>query len=172
MEELVEEDYEDSHIYIISFSASFFSLLSFVSAQNKKTTGIDSSVPARTRERLKERLQVLIELQKAKNYEKLYSLLTTNGTDSKESFIKSNETLDALGRAELLIFIPKETYLLEPGNDWGFIKGCGEYVEKGKKKYFESQVESAYENGDWYFRSLIGVSGGNGTKVKKCSMQK
>jgi len=133
---------------------------SFAFAQNSKNT----------RERLNERLQVLIELQKSKDYERLYDLLTKKETDSKESFVKSSKTFDSLGRAELLKFVPKEVYLIEPSNDWGLIKGCGEFVEKGKKKLLESQVEVVYENDDWYFSSLITISSAFGIKPKKCSL--
>ncbi|RME18315.1 MAG: hypothetical protein D6799_03035, partial [Bacteroidetes bacterium] len=82
---------------------------SFAFAQDSKNT----------RERLNERLQMLIELQKLKDYERLYDLLTKKGADSKESFVKTNKTFDSFGRAELSKFVPKGVYLIEPGNDWG-----------------------------------------------------
>ena len=40
---------------------------------------------------------------------------------------------------------------------WGFITGCGEFKEKSRTRYFEAQVEAAYENGDrgWAFPSVV-----------------
>lgn len=139
--------------------------MGFTYAQN-------SPVP-NNRERLKERLQILLKSDEQKDYEKLYELLAEeqrNSYGSKGSFIKFKTTADSIAKQRLTKFIAREFSLTPLGNE-AIIIGCGEYVRKGKKKLLESQVEAVYENNDWYFRSLIGVSDGFGTKAKKCSMK-
>lgn len=85
--------------------------------------------------------------------------------------MKAYKTSDKKGLSFVLSrFVVTEVYLLYADYYW-MIKGCGEYIEKGKKKCLESQIEAVYENNDWYFSSLIGASVGFGTKPTKCSTQ-
>ncbi|MEZ5429250.1 MAG: hypothetical protein R2747_23585, partial [Pyrinomonadaceae bacterium] len=89
---------------------------------------------------------------------------------SKESFVKFKTTADSISEQRLTKFIAKE-FNLTPLDNEAIIIGCGQYVRKEKKRMLESQVEAVFENNDWYFRSLVGVSIGFGTKAKKCSMK-
>lgn len=147
-------------------------------SQQVSSKDIFADVPEKNRERLKERLQTLISFQQMSNYEKIYELMSEDvkKTGSKESFVKTHkeydETFERDGlRILLLKFSPKDVYSLYQDYYW-MINGCGEYLDSKKKKYYESQVEAVYEDGDWYFRSLIGVSVGFGTPLKKCKMPK
>lgn len=138
--------------------------------QNKEvsTTNVVTKT-TNSRERLEERLQTLIRFQTANDYGKIHGLMTQSA-GPKDSFIEINQKFDALGQAKLSKFVLDNVYLLEPGNQRGLIKGCGEYVEDKKKKYYESQAEAIYENNDWYFSSSVTISSGFGMKPKPCSV--
>lgn len=134
------------------------------------TNQIVAQNPNGNRARLDDRLRKLVELQRTHDYENLFVLMSSRSADSKDTFVKINQSLDALERPELLRFLPRQVYLVEPGNDWGIIVGCGEYVERGRKRRLESQVEAIYENDEWYFSSLITISSSFGQKPQKCSL--
>src|SRR5690606_10796551 len=137
--------------------------LAFAGAASSQTSN-------NTRERLNERLTVLIERQVSKDYENIYGDLLSRSETTKETFVQSNRKADVVGRRTLSKFVPQHIFLREPENLWGFITGCGEFKEKGRTRYFEAQVEAAYENGDWYFAALIYIDAAFGRKPKGCSI--
>jgi hypothetical protein len=130
-----------------------------------------SSTPLenKSRERLKQRLEDFLIHHQRKEYEQLYGLLAKEqreGYGSVEKFIEFKKSADKTG--ELLLAFSAKSFSVSSAGNEALIIGCGKYQTDHKKHWLQSQVEAVYENGDWYFRSLIGTSAGFGTSPKKC----
>jgi hypothetical protein len=121
------------------------------------------------RERLRYRLRIFSLYDQQKQYQKLYTLLAKEqreGYGSWEKFAEFKKHANQSG--ELLVSFSARSFLLASSRDYALIVGCGKYQRDNKTEYIESQVEAVYESGDWYFRSLVGVSAAFGTEPKKC----
>jgi hypothetical protein len=121
------------------------------------------------RQRLKYRLRIFSIYDHQKQYQKLYALLAKEerkGYGSWEKFAEFKKHANQSG--ELLVSFSAKSFLLTSSRNYALIVGCGKYQSDNKTEYIDSQVEAVYESGDWYFRSLIGVSAAFGTEPKKC----
>nr|HQU82897.1 hypothetical protein [Pyrinomonadaceae bacterium] len=120
--------------------------------------------------KLRERFNIFLDFQKQKNYEQLYEMLAQEQrkASTKENFIEIYQNSDKTNDDQLNAFIIKKIGVLGLSN-FGIVEGCGQYIENKKKKSYDSKVEVVFENGDWYFRSLIGVNTSFNSKAKKCS---
>jgi hypothetical protein len=123
-----------------------------------KTQEPFAKVPAPLRARLIQRLKSLIDYQREKQWEKLYTLLSVTSTqgESKEDFIKRNQRwyTEVAPDDLILDFHPRDTVVHESSADTGrwIIYGCAKVREKG----LQASVEAHRERGDWYF-SPVGI---------------
>jgi len=123
------------------------------------------AVPEHLRARLIERLDLYVEYERTRQYEKLYDLLLESvavpRTLDREGYAEASRRLIAKGyRSVLLKFKPHSTLALtlndgdvERYDIWGTAK-----VDDGKKIYErEAAIEARWINGDWYFSGVADV---------------
>lgn len=123
------------------------------------------AVPEHLRARLIERLELYVEYERARQYEKLYDLLLESIAVPQKldraAYIAASKNSIAKGyRSVLLKFKPQWTLALSLNDEdvvrydiWGVAK-----VADGKKIYErEAAIEARWINGDWYFSSVADV---------------
>jgi hypothetical protein len=119
-----------------------------VSAQKKRSTPdeVFVTVPAQLRQRLIERLNLLVTYQSKRDWDKVYELLTDRyrGDDTRQKFVAQQKHA-----AHLSKFSPDATtdsYHSESDGEWS-IWGCGEYGSWPGDKYivrwFKRTVKTA-----------------------------
>lgn len=119
-------------------------------------------VPAALRVGLVERLKLLIEYQRAQQWEKQYELLSISSIqgDSKEEYAKRNRHWyrEVVPEDLILDFAPKATTTHEASADagWWTIYGCAKLRRNGRTEQLSASVDAHRERGNWYF-STIGV---------------
>ncbi len=143
------------NLKIIFFIVALLSCSTMTYSQNKEKTKPDAfaDVPTDMRESFVERLNLFVEFQIAKDWNKSYDVLgekyerSIGGGLSRERYLKEPPHLT------LKKFTPKSVFLLlgtaEEG--WWMIQGCGEYKGSGK---LESSVQAYRENGEWFFADV------------------
>jgi hypothetical protein len=111
------------------------------------------------RERLIERLQLLVKYQKARQWAKQYDLLSSLMTraEGKRDFIhRTQKAYARWGRTPLLAFTPYKVSLVQVDASqrvW-FISGCSQVLEKGRAVNKLATVEAYWEGNDWYFSEV------------------
>lgn len=118
-----------------------------------------ASVPTTLRARLVERLKLLIEYQRAQQWQKQYDLLSVAATqgDSREEHIARLNRVYAEGLGDILIdFTPRAVTYGSGAPFDAAIFGCVKLREKGRIVELHGSVEAYRENDDWFF-SPIGV---------------
>ncbi len=135
-----------------------------------------ASVPVSLRQRLVERLNLLIEYQKAQQWDKQYDLLAAPviQDDTKESHVKRLEQWYAQGLGDILVgFVPRSVAVHSDSMDHGewTLFGCAK-LRKGKRIVNLSASVSAYrEEGDWYFSPIQVINPIDG-KPERCPYHK
>ena len=135
-----------------------------VNAQGKVQKKFEA-VPEHLRARLIERLELYVEYERTRQYDKLYDLLLESIAVplklDREAYVAASEGTIAKGyRSVLLKFKPHSTLALSLNDEdvvrydiWGVAK-----VNDGKKIYErEAAIEARWINGDWYFGSVADV---------------
>ena len=133
--------------------------------EQKKEQKVFAVIPQHLRERLIERLNLYVEYERMKQYEKLYDLLWDYVVDpnslSREAYVEAVRKRIAEGyRSVLLEFKPTGIIDLSlPDEDiirydiWGTAKvdSEGEIYKK------DAAIEARWMNGDWYFSNVADV---------------
>ncbi len=109
------------------------------------------AVPAAERNGLIDRLKMLVQHEKAQQWEMVYHLLY-NPNENMREFIFRKKKIPS----RIVSFEPIEVFYIEREGSWGII-GCAETTEPmGKHKRMEMQTGAKEKNGEWYF-SEIGI---------------
>lgn len=119
-------------------------------------------IPENQRARLIEGLNLLIEYQSARDWERVYDLLTDSirGGRSRQDFANSRRELENITPAStILAFAPTEAIPVDEWQDGGAwqILGCAKYRRKGGIRQLKSAVEAVLRQGEWRFTE-IGVA--------------
>ncbi|MCU1438926.1 MAG: hypothetical protein JWP66_2013, partial [Naasia sp.] len=126
-------------------------------SQSKEKTKQDAfaDVSENMRKNLVERLNLFIEYQIAKDWNRAYGLLGEQYKQSIGGGLSRERYLEKPSHLILKRFTPKAAYLLlgTAEDGWWMIEGCGEFKGSGKLK---SQIEAYRQNGEWFF-SDVGV---------------
>ncbi|HEY0004919.1 MAG TPA: hypothetical protein VGB17_08915 [Pyrinomonadaceae bacterium] len=131
-------------------------------------------VPEVRRARLIERLKLLIEYQKAQQWEKQYDLLSslTTRAEGKKDFVsRTRKAYTMWGRTPLLSFEPQKVGQIKVDmrrKVW-FIAGCSQVLEKGRKVNKLAFIEAYWERGDWFFSEVQNI--GTGASNDPCTQQ-
>jgi hypothetical protein len=118
--------------------------------KNKLKKDVFADVPENIRARLSERLNLFIQYQYNKQWDKVYDMLSEQskpsiqGGQTKDSFIKTHS------RGDLVKFSPKSISLMWGTKDDGtwMIEGCGEYDTLGPNEKLKSAIEATRQSGD------------------------
>jgi hypothetical protein len=146
-----------------------YSLLALAQATNNE---IFAPIPEAQRSRLIERLNLLVEYQKTKQWAKQYDLLSPQMTraESKRDYVnRTRQAYSKWGRAPLLEFMPRMVRLtpIDANQRVWFIVGCSQLLEKGQKINATGLVEAYWEKNDWFFSEVQNV--GTGREDDPCS---
>jgi hypothetical protein len=119
-------------------------------------------IPEGERARLVQRLNLLVEYQRTKQWAKQYDLLASLLTraESKRDFVsRTRQAYTRWGRTPLLAFTPYKvaSVQVDAGRKAWFIYGCSQVLEKGQKVSQFAFVEAYKERNDWFFSELQGV---------------
>ncbi len=130
-----------------------------------KEEKVFAAVPQHLRARLIERLNLYIEYERTKQYEKLYDLLwesvATPTNLSRDAYVEASKRTIAKGyRSVLLKFKPTDTLVLSLNDEdqgrydiWGTAR-----VDDGEKIYEKNAaIEARWINGEWYFSGVADV---------------
>jgi hypothetical protein len=123
-------------------------------AQNQDVFA-EVSAPVRTR--LAERLKLLIEYDRAQQWEKMYDLLSDRFLqgETKEHLVSRRcYVAEKLGGDELIEFTPQSITSLHEETGWWLIRGCGEFRQSGSSRRVDTVVEAYLQNGEWYFSQI------------------
>lgn len=145
-------------------------------ARNQDVSDPLLPIPVHQRARLIERLNLLVEYQRAQQWDKIYDLLTASikGGRSREDYANRRRELeDSLPISTLLAFVPSEAITVDESRDGGawFILGCAQYQRKGKNVQIKSGVTAELQNNEWFF-SEIGAATQIDGPEEPCSTQK
>ncbi len=133
--------------------------------EQKKEQKVFAAVPQHLRARLIERLNLYVEYERTKQYEKLYDLLWEYVVDpnslSKEDYVKASKKTIAEGyRGILLEFKPTDTLDLSL-NDEGEVRydiwGTAKVNSEGEIYEKDAAIEARWINGEWYFSGVADV---------------
>jgi hypothetical protein len=131
---------------IISFTA-FTVALSF--GQSEKAKDAFAAIPESIRAGLVERLNLLVEYERTRQWGKLSDLLYQAERLSKQHFVRERYKRK-LGKGEgLFDFIPKRSYFFEAEQRW-IVEGCGKVRGGGRVMSATAIVRAVLEDGEWY----------------------
>jgi hypothetical protein len=123
-------------------------------AQNQD---VFAEVSASVRERLAERLKLLIEYDRTQQWERMYDLLSDRFLqgETKEHLVNRRRYVaEKLSGDELIEFTPKSITSLHEESGWWLIRGCGEFRQSGSSRRVDTVVEAYLQNGEWYFSQI------------------
>jgi hypothetical protein len=109
-------------------------------------------VPRPVRGRLIERLKLLLEYERTRQYDKEFDLLSNIYTqESREKFLKRIGGKDKLDFTPISIGI----VLREKDYEWWWIDGCATKIDSGKR--LDAYVWAYLQHGEWYF-SVVAIN--------------
>ena len=131
-------------------------LLLPVSGQVADGLNVFDPVPANQRSHLNQRLTLLIEYQRTKQYAKLLEMLPKIHTQhpelTKEKFLAQ---IRMLGKAHIVDFVPEYT-TENPTIDGEYeINGCAKVREGWGTKKWRAAIYASLEHGEWYFSDIL-----------------
>ncbi len=149
-----------------TFLLVFISSVLFAQALSRtKEEKVFAAVPQHLRPMLIERLNLYVEYERTKQYEKLYDLLwesvATPTNLSRDAYVEASKRTIAQGyRSVLLEFKPTDTLVLTINDEdlvrydiWGTAK-----VDDGEKIFErDAAIEARLINGEWYFSGVADV---------------
>ncbi len=124
--------------------------------QAKDRLKVFNPVPADQRAHLAERLKLLIEYQRTKQYDKLFELFPKIHTQhpelTEEKFLAD---IRMQGKSHIVDFVPE--YSTEnPTIDGEYaIYGCAKVREGWSTKKWQAATYASLENGEWYFSDIL-----------------
>jgi hypothetical protein len=146
-------------LYLLYFKILIVLLCLSVYGQSQKQESFDS-VPETLRARLTERLNMLIEYQGNKQWEKHYDLLSFRVVqdESKEAYVKRNQNWynHVVPDDLILDFVPTETISHESSTEsgWWTIYGCAKLRQKNRFVELRASVDAYRESDDWFFSTI------------------
>jgi len=133
-----------------------FMLLLAVYGQAGDGLKVFEPIPVNQHARLAERLKLLVEYQRTKQYEKAFGMLPKVHTQHPE--ITKEEFLAAIrmqGKAHIVDFIPEYT-TENPTIDGEYaIYGCAKVREDQSTKKWQAATYASLEDGEWYFSDIL-----------------
>lgn len=147
------------------FASGMFAPTYSQTKEQKKEQKVFAAVPQHLRARLIERLNLYVEYERTKQYEKLYSLLWEYVVDpnslSREAYVNASKKTVAEGyRSILLEFKPTGTIDLSV-NEEGLVRydiwGTAKVDSEGTIYKKDAAIEARWINGEWYFSSVADV---------------
>lgn len=128
-----------------------------------------AGVPAAQRERLVERLKLLVEYQRGGAWDKLYDLLSPIVTqdETKEQFLRNT-----VSSPTLVDFSPEFVSIKTGAPSDVMIEGCAIQTEKGRRRKMRAAVDAFFENGEWYFSPVMIVMSAIDGQPQSCIKQK
>lgn len=145
---------------LLSSIAILLLLLLAAYGQVEDSLKVFDPIPANERAHLAERLKLLVEYQRTKQYEKLFEMLPKVHTQhpelSKEKFLAD---IRRNGKSHIVDFVPK--YIIEnPTIDGEYvIYGCAKVREGWSTRRWQATIYASLENGEWYFSDILFVFG-------------
>ncbi|MCA1588929.1 MAG: hypothetical protein LC734_00785 [Acidobacteria bacterium] len=133
--------------------------------EQKKQQKIFAAVPEHLRARLIQRLDLYVEYERTRQYEKLYDLLweyVVNPNNlSREAYVNASRKTIAEGyRSILLKFKPTDATDLSL-EDKGIVRydiwGTAKVKSEGKVYVKDAAIEARWINGEWYFAGVADV---------------
>jgi hypothetical protein len=153
-------------IFLLACFASVMSVPTYSQTkEQKKEQEVLAAIPQHLRARLIERLNLYVEYERTKQYEKLYDLLWDYVVDpnslSREAYVNASKKTIAEGyRSILLEFKPTGTLDLSV-TDEGLIRydiwGTAKVDDEGKIYEKDAAIEARWLYGDWYFSGVADV---------------
>jgi hypothetical protein len=131
-----------------------------------KNQQVFAEVPSEHRTQLLKQLKLLIDYQRAQQWDKLYEMLYEPKV-SKEKYVQT--LIKSPPQDILLNFVPQSVTLLYPDSGWYFISGCASIKRKNKISHFKADTEARFQDGKWYLLA-IGVTIPIDAKPKLCSI--
>jgi hypothetical protein len=163
-------------LFMTTFLLAFSVLVIIIPAssqtkEQKKERKVFAAIPENLRAKFVERLNLYVEYERTKQYEKLYDLLlesvaTSNGLSrddglSRDEYVNVRKKAIAEKRQSILLkFKPISTLKIsldEKDTDIYEIFGTGK-VDDGKKIYeINAAIDARLINGEWYFSGVGSV---------------
>jgi len=112
-------------------------------------------VPANDRLHLSKRLNLFVDLNRKRQWSKLFHMLSQTymgPNESQEHFAKQMRTTQSM---RVLAFVPESTtqnYTI--GADY-LIDGCAKTRWQGKTAWYKMGLGAAFENREWYFTPIV-----------------
>ena len=158
------------NLLAITFLLASLASVTFVPAysqtkEQKKEQKVFAAIPQHLRARLIERLNLYVEYERTKQYEKLYDLLweyvVNPSSLSREAYVDASKKTIAEGyRSILLKFKPTGTIDLSL-NDEGEVRydiwGTAKVNSEGEIYEKDAAIEARWINGEWYFSGVADV---------------
>lgn len=152
---------------VIGLTIMLMTTTQTVSCQNANDRILEP-IPSHLREKLQERLLLLLEYERTRQWEKEFDLLSKlylQG-ESKEEFIKTCNQIQSNDPTYKILNFAPISIITEDGSEtdghW-VMNGCCRFQEKGKTKHFRASIGLYLEGGQWFltpilFDSYIGSS--------------
>jgi hypothetical protein len=150
-------------LLLITIVAATFTSAFSQTREQKKEQKVFADIPQNLRARLIERLNLYVEYERSRQYEKLYSLLQESGNDqpkfSREEYVAASRKRIAEGyRSMLLEFKPTAAINLSLNDDDKAIRysiwGKARFDDGGKSSERDAAIHAYWINGDWYFSGV------------------
>ena len=148
---------------IFALSLFILTFLTTITAQITKEQAekVFAEIPVEQRSKLVERLNLFIELEKNKEWDKSYQMI---GKGFKGNIVGEYSLANHYENPKIARFTPTE--ITTDGERWFMLWGCGDFKSGTKRK--DSKIEALWENGDWYF-SVMTTAQGLHEEPKSCS---
>ena len=131
-------------------------LLIPVSGQVADGLTVFEPVPANRRAQLNERLKLLIEYPRTKQYDKLFEMFPKIHTQhpelTKEKFFAQ---IRMQGKAHVVDFVPEYTTENQTIDGEYAITGCAKVREGWSRHKWQATILASLEHGEWYFSDIL-----------------
>lgn len=134
--------------------------------ERKKEQKAFAAIPQHLRSRLTERLNLYVEYERSRQYEKLYELLEESVTDqpkfSREEYVAATKKRIAEGYRDVLLeFKPTAAINLSLNDEDKAIRysiwGKAGVDDRGRISERDAAIYAYWLNGDWYFSGVADV---------------
>ncbi len=126
--------------------------------QQKQNRNIFASVPAKMRERLEERLKLLVDYQSKCNWSNVYELMLKSFQEkmSKEEFIKTASSNNSQRIVDFMPLYIKKGLRDIKGESWLIIGDVKIIKAQGAQELLKENgvVFAQYQDNDWYFTTI------------------
>jgi len=122
-----------------------------------------AAIPASLRMQLMERLQLLIEYQGQRKWDKLYDIVAPSilKSISREEFVREQQSIDVDPDISTLFgFTPQESILTSKTQDAGLwiLSGCADYKRHRKIVHLKAGLSAELNNNKWFFSEVSTIT--------------